>query len=148
MPVVRFDHVGAVVADLDEAVRFLLALGFAEEGRAEVGGTWVDRVIGLPGVRSEIVMLRAPGDGPAIELSRFQEGGSASAPEPLPANAYGFRHIAYVVTDVDEVVERARAAGYGPVRDVVDYEGVYRLAYLRGPEGLLVEVAQELQQSR
>lgn len=140
-----FDHVGAVVHDLDEAVRFFRVLGFVEDGRAEVGGAWVDRVLGLEGVRSEIVMMRLPGGGTALELSRFLEGGPAGSPDALPTNAYGFRHVAFLVADVVATIERAREAGYEPVADVVDYEDVYRLAYLRGPEGLIVEVAEALQ---
>ncbi|WP_115789513.1 VOC family protein [Arthrobacter silvisoli] len=140
----RMDHVGATVQDLGKALDFFRALGFEVEGRSEVGGPWADRVNGLDGTRVDMAMVSSPGGGGTkLELTRF------ISPEPVgekdrPVNSFGFTHVCYQVQDVDAVVARARDAGYGLVRELVNYEDVYRLAYIRGPEGLIVEVAQAL----
>jgi catechol 2,3-dioxygenase-like lactoylglutathione lyase family enzyme len=142
----RMDHVGITVQDLEQAIAFFEALGFEMEGRSEVGGPWADRVNGLDGTRVDMAMMIPPGGsgGAAkLELSRF------ISPEPVgeqgrPVNSFGFTHVCYQVEDVHGVVAKARDAGYGLVRELVDYEDVYRLAYIRGPEGLIVEVAQAL----
>ncbi|OFI38580.1 hypothetical protein BIU82_04470 [Arthrobacter sp. SW1] len=138
------DHVGVTVQDLDRAIAFFEALGLETEGRSEVGGPWADRVNGLDGTRVDMAMMRPPGgNGTKLELTRFV------SPEPVgemgrPVNSFGFSHICYEVDDVEAVVAKAREAGYGLVRELVNYENVYRLAYISGPEGLLVEVAQAL----
>jgi len=140
----RMDHVGVTVQDLDKAIAFFEALGFQVEGRAEVGGSWADRVNGLDGTRVDMAMVRPPGgNGPKLELSRFM------SPEPVgeqrrPVNSFGFTHVCYQVEDVHSVVAKACDAGYGLVRELVNYQDVYLLAYIQGPEGLLVEVAQAL----
>ncbi|MGA0568270.1 VOC family protein [Rathayibacter sp. KR2-224] len=139
----RLDHVGVVVRDLERVVDFFVALGFTREGSSEVSGEWVDRIIGLGDVRSEVVFLRPPGGGAALELSAFRSP-EAIGEEDLPSNTVGYRHLSYEVDDLDAVVANSRAAGYDLVGELVDYEDVYRLGYLRGPEGLLVEVAQSL----
>ena len=144
MTAFRMDHVGVTVQDLDRAIAFFEALGFEMEGRSEVGGPWADRVNGLDGTRVDMAMMSPPGvGGTKLELSRF------ISPEPVgemarPVNSFGFSHVCYEVDDVGAVVARARDAGYGLVRELVNYEDIYRLAYIRGPEGLLVEVAQAL----
>jgi len=137
----RMDHVGVTVQDLDNALAFFQALGFEVESRTEVGGPWADRVNGLDGTLVDMAMVSPPGGGTKLELTRF------ISPDPVgetdkPVNSFGFSHVCYQVDDVDAVIARARDAGYELVRELVNYEDVYRLAYIRGPEGLLVEVAQ------
>jgi len=143
MASIRFDHIGVVVRDLERAVTFFIDLGFTREGSTEVSGAWVDHVLGMHGVRSELVFIRPPGGGPALELTAFRSPEATGATD-LPSNTYGLRHIAYEVEDVNAIVTRARAAGYDLIGDLVDYEDVYRMGYIRGPEGLIVEVAQPL----
>jgi catechol 2,3-dioxygenase-like lactoylglutathione lyase family enzyme len=140
----RFDHVGVTVVDLDAATQFFVALGLEIEGRTFVEGEFIDTVIGIPGSKSEIVMLRPPGGGTGVELSSFVR------PEPVPgspaamANEVGLRSIAYEVHDLDAAVDQATAAGFGLVGGVGEYEGVWRMAYVRGPEGIIVALAQPI----
>lgn len=136
-------HVGIVVEDLAAAVAFFVELGLELEGEASVEGEWVGRVIGLGDVSSDIVMLRVPDGQGVIELSQFHRPDVRSEP-PAPSNTTGLRHIAFEVDDLDDVIARLAARGAEPVGEVVDYEGVYRLCYVRGPAGILVELAQPL----
>ncbi len=144
MTAFRMDHVGITVQNLDQAIAFFEALGFGVDGRSEVGGPWADRVNGLDGTRVDMAMVSPPGEGgPKLELTRF------ISPDPVgetdrPVNSFGFTHVCYQVEDVDAVIARARDAGYGLIRELVHYEDVFLLAYIRGPEGLIVEVAQAL----
>ena len=140
----EFDHMSVVVHDLEAVTQFFVALGFRCEGRAELGGTWVDRIIGLEGTQVKMAMVSAPDGSGKLELSEFQSPVPADDRTELPANAHGYRHIAFRVPDIEAVLAKAQAAGYGTMGDVVDYEDIYRLAYIRGPEGLIVEVAQPL----
>lgn len=140
----EFDHMGMVVHDLDAAVEFFMALGFVRQGGAEISGPWMDRIIALRGARARMVMVSAPDGSGKLELSTFSEPAPEKDYPVLPANAHGLRHIAYRVANVEAVVEKARVAGYGLVGELVDYEGIFRLGYIRGPEGLIVEVAQPL----
>lgn len=141
----RLDHVGVVVDDLDAVTAFFVdALGFERDGGAHVEGAWVDAVVGLDGVRSELVMLRAPDGGGRIELAKFHAPADAAGAQPLPANRLGFRHVAVEVDDLQAIVDGLRAQGLDTVGEIRDYEDVYRLCYVRGPEGLIVELAQRL----
>lgn len=144
MEAITFDHMGFIVHDLDAAVQFFLDLGFVRRGSAEVSGRWMDRVIGLGGAHAKMVMVSAPDGSGQLEISQFMEPPPADGYQVLPSNAHGLRHIAYQVKDVDAVVAKAAAAGYGLVGEVVNYEDVFRLGYIRGPEGLILEVAQPL----
>jgi catechol 2,3-dioxygenase-like lactoylglutathione lyase family enzyme len=144
MASIQFDHVGVVVHDLEVTAQFFVDLGFDREGPIEVSGSWMDRVIGLEGARVELIIVTAPDGSGKLELTAFHEPTRAQDQAELPANAHGYRHIAYRVTNIDAVVAQARAAGYRTVGDVVDYQDSYRLAYIRGPEGLIVEVAEAL----
>lgn len=144
MAVIEFDHVGVVVHDLVVTAQFFVDLGFHREGPIEVSGTWMDRVVGLEGVRAELIIVTAPDGSGKLELTAFHEPTRAQDQAELPANAHGYRHIAYRVTNIDAVVAQAREAGYHTVGDIVDYQDSYRLAYIRGPEGLIVEVAEPL----
>ena len=144
MAVIGFDHVGVVVDDLDAAVAFFVALGFEREGSMSVGGDWVDRVLGISGVESDVIYLRAPGVATALELSRFRSPAASSDPNAGASNVHGYRHIALPVDDIETAVRIVRSAGYETVSDIVDYEDVYRLVYVRGPEGLIVELAERV----
>jgi catechol 2,3-dioxygenase-like lactoylglutathione lyase family enzyme len=142
--VTNFVHVGLVVEDLDEIVRFLALLGFDCDEPTVYSGEWIDRIIGLENVTVEVVMARASDGSDIFEVVRFHSP-SAGAGEPAPAaNHPGLRHIAFTVDDVRSVVDRAREAGWDTVGEIVDYENIYLLCYVRGPEGLIVELAERL----
>lgn len=142
--VTSFVHVGLVVEDLDETVRFLALLGF-DCGRPGVfSGEWIDRIIGLENVTVEVVMARGPDGRDMFEVVRFHAPG-AGAQEPAPAaNRPGLRHVAFKVDDVRGVVDRVREAGWDTVGEIVDFENTFLLCYVRGPEGLIVELAERL----
>ncbi len=140
-----FVHVGLVVEDLDETVRFLALLGFDCDEPAVYGGEWIDRIIGLKEASVEVVMARAPDGGDIFEVVRFRSP-PAGAQGPAPAvNHPGLRHIAFTVDDLHGVVNRVRDAGWDTVGEIVDYENTYLLCYLRGPDGLIVELAERLE---
>src|SRR3954466_3965608 len=143
-PIGRFDHVGIPVADLDTAAAFFVGLGFEIEGRMVMEGEFVDVVIGIPDSRSEIVMLRPPDGGTGLELSTF----SQPALEPGSPNAIspelGLRNVAFEVDDLDAILNRLAADGYGLVGGVGQYEQMWRMAYVRGPEGIIVSLAQRI----
>jgi len=142
--VTEFVHVGLVVEDLDETVRFLELLGFDCSKPGVFSGDWIDRIIGLEDAEVEIVMARGPDGSDVFEVVRFHSP-PAGAHEPAPAaNRPGLRHIAFKVGDVRALVDRVRAAGWDTVGEIVDYEGIFLLCYVRGPEGLIVELAERL----
>jgi catechol 2,3-dioxygenase-like lactoylglutathione lyase family enzyme len=142
--VTNFVHIGLVVEDLDETVRFLSLLGFDCGNPAVFGGEWIDRIIDLENASVEVVMARAPDGSDIFEVVRFRSP-SAGAQEAAPAaNRPGLRHVAFTVDDVRGVVDRVRAAGWDTVGEVVDYESTFLLCYVRGPEGLIVELAERL----
>jgi len=142
--VTDFVHVGLVVEDLDEMVRFLALLGLDCGRPGTFGGEWIDRIIGLEDATVELVMVRAPDGSDIFEVVRFHTP-AAAAQEPAPAaNRPGLRHIAFKVDDVRAVVERVREAGWDTVGEIVDYESTFLLCYVRGPEGLIVELAERL----
>jgi catechol 2,3-dioxygenase-like lactoylglutathione lyase family enzyme len=142
--VTSFVHIGLVVEDLDEMVRFLALLGFDCGKPGVFGGEWIDRIIGLEDVTVEVVMARGPHGTDMFEVVRFQSP-AAGAQEPAPAaNRPGLRHIAFKVDDIRGVVDRVREAGWETVGEIVDYEGMFLLCYVRGPEGLIVELAERL----
>ena len=144
MTIQRMDHVGVVVDDLAAAIDFFQALGLELEGEAPVEGVLVDRIIGLAGVRSDIAMLRTPDGHSRLELSRFRTPSSAAGDPGAPANALGIRHLCFAVQGLDAVLDRALARGAELVGTVERYEDSYRLCYLRGPEGILVELAEPI----
>ena len=138
------DHVGIVVDDLAAAIDFFSAIGLELEGEGEVGGDWVDRIIGLEGVRSNIAMLKTPDGNSRVELSRFQSPTAEADDAQAPANRLGLRHIAFAVEGLDAILERLQARGATLVGEIERYEDFYRLCYVRGPEGIIVELAEEL----
>jgi catechol 2,3-dioxygenase-like lactoylglutathione lyase family enzyme len=142
--ITAFDHVGVTVHDLETATAFFVGLGLVLEGRAPVEGEFLDTVVGMQDARTDIVMLRPPGGGTAVELSRFVRPAPKSIPAPVEADEPGLRSLAFVVDDLAAVLERLAADGYGLVGGVGEYEGVWRMAYVRGPEGVIVALSERL----
>jgi catechol 2,3-dioxygenase-like lactoylglutathione lyase family enzyme len=140
----RFDHVGITVADLDAAQAFFEMLGLEADGRMVVEGEFLDTVIGIPGSRTEIVMLRPPGRGTTVELSSFARPDCLPGSPSAPANEVGLRSVAFEVHDLQAAVDRIAADGYGLVGGIGEYEGVWRMAYVRGPEGIIVSLAEHV----
>jgi catechol 2,3-dioxygenase-like lactoylglutathione lyase family enzyme len=145
MTIQRMDNVLIVVDDLDVVIAFFIALGLVLEGRGPVQGPWVDAVIGIDGSQQEVAMLRIPGGVGGIELAKFHTP-IAIRPEPSdpPANTLGIRRVMFAVDDIDDAVARLRASGAELVGELVQYEDVYRLCYIRGPEGIIVGLAEQL----
>ena len=142
---VRLDNVGIGVEDLDAAIEFFVVLGLECEGRASVDGDWAGRVTGLPGQRVDIATVRTPDGHGRLELSRFREPAPAADHRRAPVNALGYLRVMFNVDDLDTVLDRARALGAELVStEVVDYRGVYRLCYIRGPEGILLGLAESI----
>jgi catechol 2,3-dioxygenase-like lactoylglutathione lyase family enzyme len=140
----RMDNVGIVVESLDVAISFFAELGLELEGRTTIEGEWAGRVTGLPGQRVEIAMMRTPDGHGRLELSRFLAPPVVADHRRAPVNALGYLRVMFAVEDVDDTLARLRACGAQLVGDVVQYEDAYRLCYVRGPEGLLIGLAQEL----
>jgi catechol 2,3-dioxygenase-like lactoylglutathione lyase family enzyme len=148
MGTLRFDHVGVIVDDIDAVSDFFLALGFEREWRGSVEGEVVDRINGLDGIRNEVEMIRTPDGTGKLELIKYHEPADPDTPHPFPPNRLGFRHIAIEIEDVNGTVDRLRGDGFHEVGEVQDYENSYRLVYIRGPEGLIVELAEKLAANR
>ena len=144
MTIQRMDNVAIVVDDLAAATAFFVELGLELEGEATVEGQWVDRVVGLDGVRSDIAMLRTPDGHGRLELTKFQAPAAVSAEPNAPVNRLGIGRIMFAVDDIDAVVAGLRARGSELVGEVVQYEDSYRLCYVRGPEGIIVALAEQL----
>jgi catechol 2,3-dioxygenase-like lactoylglutathione lyase family enzyme len=140
----RFDHVGITVADLDAVTAFFVALGLEVEGRMVVEGEFLDTVIGIPGSRTEIVMLKPPGDGTRLELSSFVRPDHLPGSPAAPANELGLRNVAFEVEDLQAAVAHAAVEGFGLVGGIGEYENAWRMAYVRGPEGLIVSLAERI----
>jgi catechol 2,3-dioxygenase-like lactoylglutathione lyase family enzyme len=144
----RFDHVGVVVDDLDAVAAFFVDLGFERDGAIRVEGETVDKINGLDGVRAELVMVRTPDGSGKLELVKYHAPADDEGAHPLSANRLGFRHIAIEVNDLNTIVDGLRDKGFDTVGEVRDYENIYRLCYVRGPEGLIVELAEKLASER
>ncbi len=141
---VRMDNVGIVVEDLAAAIEFFRELGLELEGQATVDGEWSGRVTGLHDQQVEIAMMRTPDGQSRLELSRFVTPPVAADHRNAPVNALGYLRVMFAVDDIDDTLARLREHGAELVDEVVQYEDVYRLCYIRGPEGLLIGLAQEL----
>ncbi|MFJ9343131.1 VOC family protein [Streptomyces sp. NPDC101733] len=145
MAIQRMDNVLVVVDDLDAAIAFFVELGMELEGRSPIEGRWVERVIGLDDVRQDIAMLRIPGAPGRIELAMFHEPKALRAePREAPTNTLGIRRIMFAVDDIDDVVTRLRTHGAELVGEIARYEDSYRMCYVRGPEGIIVGLAEQL----
>src|ERR1700748_154842 len=144
MGVKRMDNIGIVVADLDATVDFFRELGLELEGRATVEGEWAGRVTGLGDQHVEIAMMRTPDGHSRLELSRFIRPPVVADHRKAPVNALGYLRVMFAVDDIDETLRRLRKRGAQLVGDVVRYQDSYRLCYIRGPEGLLIGLPQQL----
>jgi catechol 2,3-dioxygenase-like lactoylglutathione lyase family enzyme len=144
MTIRRLDHVGVVVDDLADAVAFFVELGLELQGEASVQGDWVDRIVALDGVQAQIAMLATPDGHGRVELAQFHTPLSDGGSQRAPANAAGIRHIAFAVEDIDAVLARLRARGAELVGELGRYEDRYRLCYVRGPAGIIVELAEQI----
>jgi catechol 2,3-dioxygenase-like lactoylglutathione lyase family enzyme len=140
------DNVGIVVENLDSAIEFFAELGLTLEGRMPIEGEWAGRVTGVRGQRVEIAMMRTPDGHSRLELSRFDAPAIASDHRAAPVNSLGYLRVMFTVEDIDDTLARLRKLGAAVVDEVVDYEGIYRLCYIRGPEGILIGLAEQLGQ--
>ncbi|KQX59900.1 MULTISPECIES: VOC family protein [unclassified Ensifer] len=144
MALKRMDNIGIVVEDLEETIDFFRELGLELEGRATIDGEWAGRVTGLGDQLVEIAMMRTPDGHSRLELSHFLAPPVVADHRTAPVNALGYLRVMFAVDDVDETVERLRKRGAQLVGEVVQYKDAYRLCYIRGPEGLLIGLGQEL----
>ncbi len=140
----RFDHIGITVADLESATAFFVGLGFELEGTGTVEGEFVETVCGIPGARCEIAMLKPPDGGSRLELSSFITPDHVAGSPAAMANEIGLRNVSFEVADLDAALEAVAADGYGLVAGVGEYESSVRMAYVRGPDGIIVSLFQYL----
>jgi catechol 2,3-dioxygenase-like lactoylglutathione lyase family enzyme len=145
MTLLRMDNVLIVVDDLKAATAFFVELGLELEGEAPVEGRWVDRLVGLDDVRQNVAMLRTPDGHGRLELTKFHHPSAVSAePKNAPVNTLGIRRIMFAVEDIEEVLARLRAHGAELVGELEQYEDSHRLCYVRGPEGIIIALAEQL----
>jgi catechol 2,3-dioxygenase-like lactoylglutathione lyase family enzyme len=140
----QFDHVGITVADLDSVTAFFVDLGLEVEGRTFLEGDFIDAVTGIPDSRSEIVVLRPPGGGTGVELARFVRPDRKPGSPAAMANELGLRSICFQVEDLPGAVDRLAGSGYGLVGGIGQHEGSWRMAQVRGPEGIVVSLAEQI----
>jgi catechol 2,3-dioxygenase-like lactoylglutathione lyase family enzyme len=138
------DHVGIVVDDLGAATEFFVELGLELQGEGSVEGRWVDRIVGLEGVRTEFAFMQTPDGHGRLELIKFHSPSHQGDKRHAPANTPGIRHLAFVVDNIDAVVARLRARDADLVGEVESYKDSYRLCYVRGPEGTIIELAEQI----
>jgi catechol 2,3-dioxygenase-like lactoylglutathione lyase family enzyme len=144
MTIQRMDHVGIVVDDIQAAIAFFLELGLELQGEASVQGGWVDRVIGLEGVSAQIAMMETPDGHGRVELAKFHAPSGPDGDRQAPSNTPGIRHLSFLVDDIDAVLAGLRAHDGELVGEVERYRDIYRLCYVRGPEGIIVELAEQI----
>jgi len=144
MPIKKMEHVGIVVNDLEAAIEFFVELGLETRGQGQVEGPWVERIIALDEVKVEFAMLRTPDGHGEIELVKFHSPPTQTGDPHAPANTPGIRHLAFLVDDIHAVVADLQARGTELVGELVRYEDSYWLCYARGPEGIIVELAEKI----
>jgi catechol 2,3-dioxygenase-like lactoylglutathione lyase family enzyme len=145
MSLLRMDNVLIVVDDLEAATAFFVEIGMELEGEAPVEGLWVDRVVGLDDVRQHVAMLRTPDGHGRLELTKFHNPTAVTAePKNAPVNTLGIRRIMFAVDDIEDVLARLRTHGADLVGELEQYEDSYRLCYVRGPEGIIIALAEQL----
>lgn len=144
MKIQNIDHVGVVVNDLPAAKAFFLHLGLEVQGEGEVAGAWVDRVVGLDNMKVAFVFMRVPDGQAGIELIKFHTPADERGVRPAPANTLGIRHIAFAVENIEAVVAKLKERGAEPFREVQSFEDTYKLCYVRGPEGIILELAERI----
>jgi catechol 2,3-dioxygenase-like lactoylglutathione lyase family enzyme len=140
----RMDHVGVIVDDLAGAIEFFAELGLEVQGRFSVDGPWVDRIVGLEGVRNDAAMMQTPDGHGRLELIQFNSPPSVGDDGHAPANTRGLRHLAFAVDDIEDTLARLQARGAELVGELVNYGDSYWLCYVRGPEGIIVELAEKI----
>ena len=141
---IRLDHTGVVVEDLAAAIAFFVELGLELEGETTVEGEWVDELVGLKGVRADMAFLRTPDGSGRVEVSTFQTPAATSAAPRAPVNTPGIPRLTFVVDDVDDVLDRMRPHGAELVGELAQYEDIYRYGYIRGPDGIIIGLVEEL----
>jgi catechol 2,3-dioxygenase-like lactoylglutathione lyase family enzyme len=144
MKIHRIDHVGVVVNNFSAAKAFFLELGLEVQGEAEVEGEWVERIVGLDNVKALIAMLRTPGGEANIELIKFYHPLDENGIQPSFSNTLGIRHICFAVEDLEAIVAKLKTKGAELVGEIQNYQNAYKLCYLSGPEGIIVELAEKL----
>jgi catechol 2,3-dioxygenase-like lactoylglutathione lyase family enzyme len=144
MKVQKIDHVGIVVKDLAAATAFFLDLGFELQGEFAMEGEWLDRIVGLKGVKTKNVMLRTPDHGVSLEISQYHAPTDDKGLQRPLANTLGIRHIALVVDDIEAIVVKLKKKGMETFSDIQTYEKSYKLLYVRGPEGIILELAEPI----
>jgi len=144
MTIRRMDHIGVVVEDLEAAVEFFIELGLERQVEGSVGGDWVDRIIGVEGTQAELAMLQTSDGHGKLELVKFRSPPAVAGDGQAPANALGIRHIAFEVEDIDDLLAGLRARGGELVGELERYGDIFRLCYVRGPEGIIVELAERI----
>ena len=144
MSIQRMEHIGIVVDDLAAAAEFFVELGLVLQGETTVEGRWVDHVVGLEGVRADIAMMQTPDGHSRLELTKFHSPSVESDNRQALANTPGIRHIAFRVEEIDAVVARLLARGAELVGELQRYKDIYRLCYVRGPEGIIIELAERI----
>jgi catechol 2,3-dioxygenase-like lactoylglutathione lyase family enzyme len=144
MAIKKMEHVGIVVNDLAAAIEFFVELGLEPGGTGQVEGEWVDRIIALHGTKAELAMLRTPDGHGEIELVKFHSPPTQGGDPHAPSNTPGLRHLSFLVEDIDTVVAGLQARGTELVGELVRYENSYRLCYVRGPEGIIIELAEKI----
>jgi catechol 2,3-dioxygenase-like lactoylglutathione lyase family enzyme len=138
------EHVGVVIDDLASAIEFFVELGLELQGEGSVEGSWVDRIVGLEGVRADIAIVQTPDGKGRLELTTFHSPSSPGGDRQAPANAPGIRHLLFTVDDIDAAVAGLQARGAELVGELVRYQDSYRLCYVRGPEGIIIELAERI----
>ncbi|MFC4403825.1 VOC family protein [Gracilibacillus xinjiangensis] len=144
MKIHRVDHVGIIVNDLPAAKAFFLDFGLEMMGEGEVEGEWVERIIGLQNVKEEVVMLRTPDGEANIELVKFHTPSDENGVQRAFANTLGIRHIAFAVEDIEAIVTKLEKNGAELIGEIQNYENAYKLCYVRGPEGIILELADKI----
>jgi catechol 2,3-dioxygenase-like lactoylglutathione lyase family enzyme len=144
MTIHRMDHAGVVVEDLAAAIAFFVELGLELEGQTSVEGEWVDQLVGLDGVRADIAVMRTPDGHGRVELSTFHRPVATSTAPRAPMNTPGIPRLTFAVDDVDDVLDRVRAHGAELVGEVAQYRDIYRYCYVRGPDGIVIGLVEEL----
>lgn len=145
MKIKHVDHVGIVVQDLESAKEFFVDLGFTLTAEMPIQGEWVERIIGLTGVSEDLAMLQSPDGQLNLELVKFHRPIDSEGIRPRDANALGLRHLAFQAEGIDQLVDRLKQKGRELIGEVQTYEDIWRLCYVRGPEGIIIELAEQLQ---
>lgn len=144
MKIKHIDHVGIIVKDLDAAEKFFVDLGFTSMGKMHAQGEWVERVVGLKDAKEEVVMVQSPDGQLGLELTKFDQPEDREGIQPAAANRLGLRHLAFVVDNLEEIVAALKEKGHELVGEIQTYESAYKLCYVRGPEEIIIELAEEL----